>query len=233
MPAPPPKRNKSFIIAKSREEAVARMIHTDPQLSVLYQSGKNSDGKGGWVNAIREQSANFYRLLFYLYRMPIRIEGECTELYELLFKTVSENDEPNFLRANFTMTGAVNLMRNGLPEDNFVEALTNEALVVCPLEAGRDVLVERLRDQGALYIGIYDREHEGLRILDLKLYSEIYDIPKDNEVQVRNEDEVVLGDTQYMRPFLLSVNTTRLPYDPLDGLDNKKSKKDKNIHWTG
>ena len=196
--------NTSYVAAKSRNEAVQKMIVSHSLLKPLYSAGKNNDGKGGWVNAIRDQHGNVYRLLFYIDKLELAPEYRDHETYEVLYGEIKEGDEePNFPRALYTTTGAINLMRNGLPHEEIVNAIIQGILQIVPLKLGRDVLTERLRNTGAAYIAIYDRDGEGLRFLDLRDYYEIYDSRKEEEIQVRNEDEILIGDTRWVRPFLL------------------------------
>ena len=197
---------RSFVQAANRREAVKRMIAPDPLLNLLYQEGPNRDGKGGWVNLIRDQHDQAYRLLFYLDRIPLTAEFSDREPYEVLYGEIDpSSDQVNFPRALFTTTGAVNLMRDGIPDEHFVRLLSKELFQMEPCPLDRDILVRHLWDRGFLYVCVYDKEAEGLRILDLQNYSEIYSVPSRDEVQVRNEEEIVLGDTSELRPFLLKL----------------------------
>ena len=69
-----------------------------------------------------------------------------------------ERVEMNYPRALFTTTGAINLMRDGIPGKRFVDALLRGILEIVPYELGRDIKAEWLRDSGYAYICIYDRD---------------------------------------------------------------------------
>ncbi len=197
-----------FVRAKNRSQAVARMIAKDPILSKLYDDGPNHDGKSGWVNMIRDQHSQAYRLLFYLDRIRISKKYADKEPYEVIYGEIDPNrEEPNFPRALYTTSGAVNLMLGGLPGDPFVQLLMLDQFEIEPLSQERDLVVSRLWDRGCVYVCIYDKEREALRILDLREYSEIYFVPQRKEIQVRNEDEVIVGDMTDVRPFLLRLAT--------------------------
>jgi hypothetical protein len=199
-----------FVRAKNRSEAVKRMIAGDPLLRELYAAGPNNDGKGGWINMIRDQHDEAYRLLFYLDRIPITKSFAELEPYEVVFGKIDPNrEEPNFPRALYTTTGAVNLMRDGIPGDQFVRLLKLNQFEIEPLSQERDILISNLWERGLVYVCIYDKEREALRILDLRDYTEIYFVPQRNEVQVRNEDEVIVGDMTDVQPFTLRLATHR------------------------
>ena len=107
-----------FVRAKNRRSAVAHMIAKDPILSQLYDEGPNNDGKGGWVNMIRDQHGQAYRLLFYLDRIRLSKKHTDKESYEVIYGEIDPHrEEPNFPRALYTTSGAVNLMHDGLPPE--------------------------------------------------------------------------------------------------------------------
>ncbi|MEL6105497.1 MAG: hypothetical protein AAFU85_05660 [Planctomycetota bacterium] len=193
----------SYVRAESRAEAVRKMISPDPLLKTLYVDGANKDGKEGWVNAIRDQNSAAYRLLFYVDRIPVAEEFQSMETYEVLYGSVKEHEEVNFPRVLFTTTGAINLMRDGIPSARFVAALRKGILEITPYKLGHDVKTEALRKSGSAYLCLYDRDGEGIRILDLLDYLMVYDDRNNEEIQVHTEDELVLGDTRFVRPFLL------------------------------
>jgi hypothetical protein len=197
-----------FVRANNRREAVARMISKDPILRELYDEGPNRDGKGGWVNMIRDQHEKAYRLLFYLDRIRLAKAHADKEPYEVIYGEIDPNrEEPNFPRALYTTSGAVNLMRGGLPGDPFVRLLKLDQFEIEPLSQKRDLVVSRLWDRGCVYVCIYDKEREALRILDLREYSEIYFVQQRKEIQVRNENDIIIGDMTDLRPFLLRLST--------------------------
>ncbi len=198
-----------FVRAKNRRDAVARMIAKDPILSQLYDEGPNRDGKGGWVNMIRDQHSQAYRLLFYLDRIRLsKKHSGNKEPYEVIYGVIDPSrEEPNFPRALYTTSGAVNLMRDGIPGDHFVRLLRLDQFEIEPLSQARDLLVSSLWDRGCVYVCIYDKEREALRILDLREYTEIYFVPQRKEIQVRNENDIIIGDMTDVRPFLLRLST--------------------------
>ena len=193
----------SYVKAQDRKDAVRRMILPDPLLSKLYDEGKQKDGKSGWVNAIRDQSGAAYRLLFYIDKMPLAKDYSELEPYEVLYGAITDSDEVNYPRALYTTTGAINLMRDGIPGKRFVDALLRGILEIVPYELGRDIKAEHLRESGYAYICIYDRDGQGIRILDLLDYLMVYDNRRTDEIQVHQEHELVVGDTKFVRPFLL------------------------------
>src|SRR6056297_2609166 len=77
-----------LVRAQSRRQAVARLLAKNPVLRELYDEGPNRDGKGGWVNAIKDQRTSAYRLIFYLHRLPLASEYKDQEPYEVLFGAV-------------------------------------------------------------------------------------------------------------------------------------------------
>jgi len=195
---------RSYVAAENRRQAVERMIKPHPQLSRLYSEGPAKDGKGGWVNMIRDQHGQAYRLLFYLDR--IRLAATCgdKEPYEVIFGEIDPNSEvPNFPRALYTTTGATNLMGDGIPEDPFVDLLALGQFEIEPFTLERDVETKHLWQKGLVYLCIYDKEGEGLRILDLREYLMLYLVSKRNEIQVHSEEVVQVGDTTLVQPFFL------------------------------
>jgi hypothetical protein len=199
-PLPP---SLSYVKAENRKDAVRRMIRPNPLLSALYVEGKNQDGKDGWVNAIRDQGGKVYRLLFYIDKLPVAPEFSGMEAYEVLYGSVEEQAELNYPRALFTTTGAINLMRDGIPGERFVNAVRQGILEIVPHKLGRDVKTEWLRESGYAYMCVYDRDGQGIRILDLLDYLMVYDHRPREEIQVHQEEELVIGDTRFVRPFLL------------------------------
>lgn len=200
---PPNPPSLSYVKAADRKQAVRLMILSDPLLSSLYAEGKNKDGKDGWVNAIRDQSGAVYRLLFYVDRLQVAPEYRDNETYEILYGSVSDHEEPNYPRALFTTTGAINLMRDGIPGPRFVDALKRGILEIVPYALGRDIKTEHLRKDGYAYLCIYDRDGQGIRVLDLLEYLIVYDNRASDEIQVHQEEQLVIGDTRFVRPFLL------------------------------
>lgn len=201
-------KSLSYVKAKSRQQAVEKMITADPILSLLYSPGENNDGKGGWVNAIADQHGGAYRLLFYLDKLPIAQEYSELEPYEVIYGKIDPaSDEPNWPRAVYTTTGAINLMRDGIPGEQFVKLLKLGQFEIHPCSMEKDLLVKNLWNFGYVAICIYDKEGEGLRIMDLRDYSEIFFVRARNEIQVRNEFEIEEGDTSCVLPFLLKLKT--------------------------
>lgn len=199
----------SYIKADNRRNAVNKMIAADPLLSQLYDDGPNHDGKAGWVNAIRDQNnKDAYHLLFYIDRIPMSDQYRELDQYEVLYGSVKEHEEVNWPRVLFTTTGAVNLMRDGLPGQRFIDALQKGILEIVPFKLGRDVKTRSLRESGSAYLGLYDREGQGIRILDLLDYSMVYDSRNNEEVQVHHEEEIVVGDTRFVQPFLMRYSRT-------------------------
>ncbi|MGB7346380.1 MAG: hypothetical protein WBD20_19330 [Pirellulaceae bacterium] len=191
----------SFVKAKTRSEAINKMVLPDPLLSLLYDNGPAKDGKAGWVNAIKDQNGGAYRLLFYIIKLDLAEEYTGREAYEVLYGPIG--DAPNFPRALYTTTGAINLMRDGLPSERFCRDLLQSKLEIVPLTLGKDLKIKFLREKGCVYICVYDRDGEGIRILDLDKYYEIFDTRELEEIQVRNEDEVIIGDTRFVKPFMI------------------------------
>ena len=191
----------SYVKAETRVEAVKKMILPDPLLSMLYEAGDAKDGKAGWVNAIKDQHGGAYRLLFYIIKLRLAPDYADQEEYEVLYGEIT--DEPNFPRMLYTTTGAINLMRDGIPSERFALDLLRSELEIVPLKLGQDLQVKYLRKQGCAYICVYDRDGEGIRVLDLEKYHEIFDTPDLQEIQVRNDEEVIIGDTRFVKPFLI------------------------------
>ena len=156
----------SFVSAATRGEAIRKMVLPDPLLSLLYDSGPAKDGKAGWVNAIKDQNGGAYRLLFYIIKLELAEAYSDTEPYEVLYGPIS--DAANFPRMLYTTTGAINLMRDGIPSERFCLDLLRSALEIVPLELGKDLKVEFLLKKGCAYLCVYDRDGEGIRILDLR-----------------------------------------------------------------
>ncbi|WP_182870714.1 hypothetical protein [Stieleria mannarensis] len=193
----------SYVKAENRRDAVRRMILPDPLLAALYAEGESKDGKQGWVNAIRDQSGAVYRLLFYIDKLQVAPEFRDLEMYELLYGAVTDHQELNYPRALFTTTGAINLMRDGIPSQRFVDAVQRGILQIVPYTLGRDIKTAHLRENGYAYLCIYDRDGQGIRVLNLLDYLMVYDHRAAEEIQVHQEEELVIGDTRFVRPFLL------------------------------
>ncbi len=194
---------RDYIGAKSRREAMSRFVAAHPGLKAIYRAGPQDDGKAGWINAIRDQHSPAYRLLFYLDRLPIAEEYRQMDLHELFFGAYDEHADPNFQRVLFTTTGAVNLLREDLPDETFATALSTDSLEVVPLSMERDLRIEHLLKERLAYICAFDGERQGLWILSLKDFHEIYVIKEKHEIQVRDEERIIVGDTRILRPFLL------------------------------
>lgn len=204
---------RDYVAAKNRREAVAKMISREPGLKPLYRGGPNDDGKAGWVNAIRDQREPVYRLLFYLDRLPIAAEYQDRESFELLYGTVIDDDHPNFPRALFTTTGGVNLVREDLPNAEFAAAVKTDSLEIVPVAMDKDLLVAHLLKRKLAYVCIFDDTRQGLRVLDLREFYEIFVNADKFEIQVRNEDRIVVGDTRLMRPFFLRYVIKKASWD--------------------
>ncbi|WP_442511792.1 hypothetical protein SH528x_003537 [Novipirellula sp. SH528] len=213
---------RNYIVAKNRREAVKKLIEGNPTLKELYDPGPNDDGKGGWVNAIKDQRGQVYRLLFYIDRLPLGIECEDKESYEILYGEIGENDAPNFPRALFTTTGAINLMRDSIPGPPFAHAIKTNSLEIVPFELERDLLTAPLLKRGVAYVCAFDEKEQGLRILDLREYSEIYCSKGQQEIQVRNEESVIVGDTKLVRAFYLKYIVRRAEPEAIDPRDAAK-----------
>ena len=196
-------RTRDYVAAKNRRDAVKKMISNHPTLSVLYRSGANDDGKAGWINAIRDQREPVYRLLFYLDRLPIGREFRDREPFEILYGGFVDDSEPNFPRALFTTTGGVNLLRDDIPEAEFAGAVITDSLEIVPLSMEKDLRTEHLVRRGLGYVAAFDGERQGLRILNLKDFYEIFVDKEKREVQVRNEERIIVGDTRFVQPFFL------------------------------
>ena len=137
---------RNYVAAKNRRDGVKKLIEGNPTLKGLYDPGPNDDGKGGWINAIKDQHGQVYRLLFYIDRLPLGIECEDKESYEILYGEIGENDEPNFPRALFTTTGGINLMRDSIPGTEFSTAIqTTSAWLNSVISSG----VQSCADAGA------------------------------------------------------------------------------------
>lgn len=204
------KTPRDYVVAKNRREAMKRLLHIYPTLGGLYRAGSNDDGKAGWINAIRDQHDPAYRLLFYLDRLPIAEEYSNTDLHELFFGPYDEHGEPNFQRVLFTTTGAINLLCQDLPDQSFAAALATGSLEVVPVSMERDLRTSHLLEEDLAYICAVDSEREGMWILSLKDFHEIY-VSKDKcEVQVRDEERIFVGDTSILRPFFLRYGIKRI-----------------------
>ncbi|TWU38732.1 hypothetical protein Q31b_38100 [Novipirellula aureliae] len=210
---------RNDVEAKNRREAVKKLIEGNPTLKELYDPGPNDDGKGGWVNAIKDQHRQVYRLLFYIDRLPLGIEWKDKESYEILYGEIGENDEPNFPRALFTTTGAINLMRDSIPGPPFAIAINTNSLEIVPFELEGDLLTAPLLKRGIAYVCAFDGKEQGLRILDLREYSEIYCSKDQQEIQVRNENTVIVGDTKLVRAFYLKYIVRRAEPEAIDPRD--------------
>ena len=198
-----PAPQREYIAAKNRREAMSRLVAAHPSLRGLYKEGPSGDGKAGWVNAIRDQHSPAYRLLFYLDRLPIAEDQRGLDLHELFFGEYDADADPNFQRVLFTTTGGVNLLRQDLPDESFATALITRSLEVVPLSMERDLRITHLLDDGYAYICAFDEVRQGLWILNLKEFHEIYVSKEKKEIQVRDEERIIVGDTRIVRPFLL------------------------------
>lgn len=194
---------RDYVAAKDRRQAVKKMIMSHATLAALYQAGRNNDGKAGWVNAIRDQREPVYRLLFYIDRLPIAPEYRDREAFEILYGEFRDDGEPNYPRVLFTTTGGVNLVREGLPDEQFAAAIKTDSLEIVPLSMERDLLTEHLLNRGLAYVCAFDGERQGLRILNLKDFYEIFVSADKQEIQVRNEESIIVGDTRFVQPFFL------------------------------
>ena len=188
--------------AENRQDAIEKMVLSHPTLAPLYEPGERNDGKGGWVNAIRDQRESVYRLLFYLDRLPFAADYRGMEPHEVLYGDV-HGDEPNYPRALFTMTGGVNLIPKDLPDPTFAAAVKTDSLEIVPLSYDRDMRTATLVKYGYGYICLYDGDADALRILDLQNYTEIFVIKDSQEVQVRHGETIIIGDGRYLKPFFL------------------------------
>ncbi len=198
-----PAPQREYIAAKNRREAMSKLVAAHPSLRGLYKEGPSGDGKAGWVNAIRDQHSPAYRLLFYLDRLPIAEDQRGLDLHELFFGEYDADADPNFQRVLFTTTGGVNLLRQDLPDESFATALITRSLEVVPLSMERDLRITHLLDDGYAYICAFDEVRQGLWILNLKEFHEIYVSKEKKEIQVRDEERIIVGDTRIVRPFLL------------------------------
>jgi len=198
-----PTIQRDYVGAKNRREAMSRLISSHPTLKAIYRSGPNDDGKAGWINAIRDQHDPAYRLLFYLDRLPIADEYRGMDLHELYFGPYDEHADPNFQRVLFTTTGGVNFLLQDLPDSSVAAALATDSLEVVPLSMERDLRIAHLLKERLAYICAFDSERQGLWILNLKDFHEIYVSKEKCEIQVRDEERIIVGDTRILRPFLL------------------------------
>lgn len=198
-----PANLKGFVAASNRAEAVGKLIREHPTLQPLYSAGPHNDGKGGWVNAIKDQRASAYRLLFYLERLPLAPELGDVEAYTVLYGNVLPGDAPNFPRVLFTTTGGVNLIADDLPGPEFAAAVRTNSLEIVPLTFERDRLTSFLRESHYAYICMYDEAQDALRILDLADYIEVMVAKDKKEVVLQGTEHVVAGDAKWIWPFYL------------------------------
>ncbi|MEM8668988.1 MAG: hypothetical protein AAGG48_15815 [Planctomycetota bacterium] len=203
------KRRRYGVLAENRREAIRKLVAKYPLIQELYDEGPHRDGKGGWVNAIKDQRESAYRVLFYLNRLPMATEYEESEPYEVLYGAVSDSDQPNYPRVLYTTTGGVNLDPADIPTESFSVAVKTDSLEIVPVTFDRDVRTNALIESGYAYICVYDADIDALRILDLKHFSEIYMIKERQEVQVRTEEDIIAGDATFVRPFFLKYRVKR------------------------
>ena len=194
---------RDYVAAANRKEAISKLVAAHPTLRAIYQAGPLNDGKEGWVNAIRDQHDPAYRLLFYLVRLPIAEEYRDKDIHELFFGVYDEYAEPNYQRVLFTTTGGVNLLLQDLPDPTFGTALVTDSLEVVPLSLDRDLRTEHLLKDRFAYVCAFDEKRNGMWILPLKDFHEIYVSRQNKEIQVRDEERIFVGDTTVMQPFLL------------------------------
>ncbi len=194
---------RDYVAAANRREAMSKLVSAHPTLRAIYESGSQKDGKAGWVNAIRDQHDPAYRLLFYLVRLPIADEYQDLDLHELFFGPYDEYAEPNYQRVLFTTTGGVNLLLQDLPDPTFGTALATDSLEVVPLSMDRDLRIEHLVKERFAYVCAFDENRNGMWILPLQDFHEIYVSRQNQEIQVRDEERIFVGDTTVMQPFLL------------------------------
>ncbi len=204
-----PKPGRYGVLAKNRREAISKLVAKFPLIRELYDEGPNRDGKGGWINAIKDQRESAYRVLFYLDRLPMAKEHQHVEPYEVLYGSVSDSDEPNYPRVLYTTTGGVNLIPADIPAESFSVAVKTDSLEIVPISFERDVRTDALLDSGYAYICVYDGEVDALRILDLRKFTEVYMIKERKEVQVRTEEDIIVGDARFVRPFFLKYRVKR------------------------
>jgi hypothetical protein len=194
---------KDYVAAANRRDAMSKLVAAHPTLRSIYQSGPQNDGKAGWVNAIRDQHDPAYRLLFYLDRLPIAEDYGDIDVHELFFGAYDEYADPNYQRVLFTTTGGVNLLLQDLPDATFGTALVTHSLEVVPLSMDRDLRIEHLLKDRFAYVCAFDETRNGMWILPLKDFHEIYVSRENKEIQVRDEERIFVGDTTIMQPFLL------------------------------
>lgn len=209
---------RDYVAAKNRREAIKKMTAEHPTLKSLYRAGTQDDGKAGWVNAIRDQREPVYRLLLYLDRMPISEEYRDREPFEMLFGQFAD-DQPNYQRALYTTTGGVNLLLGDLPDATFATALKTESLEIVPMSMDRDLKTVHLRERHYAYVCAFDENRQGLRVLNLEDYHEIFVLPDRQEIQVRSEEEIVVGDTRFVKPFFLKYGVKRATRDAVNPSD--------------
>jgi hypothetical protein len=212
-----PAAPRDYVAAKNRRDAMARLLADCPTLKALYRPGPSDDGKAGWINAIRDQHDPAYRLLFYLDRLPIAEEYRDRDLHELYFGEIDEHAEPNFQRVLFTTTGGVNLLWQDLPGANFAAALQTDSLEVVPVSMDRDLRVAHLLKDRFNYIAAFDEVRQGMWILNLEDFLEVYVSKEKCEIQVRDEERIIVGNTRILKPFFLRYvikRTQHLSKDP-------------------
>lgn len=207
------------VSAENRREAIRKLTKKYPNLVDLYDDGPNRDGKAGWINAIKDQRQSAYRVLFYLNRLPLAAEYQDQEPYEVLYGSISDSDQPNYPRVLFTTTGGVNLVPSAIPADSFAVAVKTDSLEIVPVTFDRDVRTKALLDSGYAYICVYDGTVDALQILDLRKYTEVYMVPERHEVQVRTEEEIVVGDSTFVRPFFLKYRVKRAVHESVNAKD--------------
>ncbi|MDC0278760.1 hypothetical protein OAL43_00995 [bacterium] len=197
------KEKRDYVPAKNRRDAISKLVAAHPTLRAIYKPGPQNDGKAGWVNAIRDQHDPAYRLLFYLDRLVIAEDYRELDLHDLFFGPYDEHADPNYQRVLFTTTGGVNLLLQDLPDPTFGTALATDSLEVVPLSMDRDLRIKHLLEDRFEYICAFDETRNGMWILSLKDFLEIYVSRQKQEIQVRDEERIFVGDTRLMRPFLL------------------------------
>ena len=198
-----PNNVRDYVAAKNRKDAISKLVAAHSTLRAIYKPGPQNDGKAGWVNAIRDQHDPAYRLLFYLDRLPVAEDYSATDVHELFFGPYDEYADPNYQRVLFTTTGGVSLLLQDLPDPTFATALLTDSLEVVPLSMDRDLRIQHLLENRFAYVCAFDEKRDGMWILNLKDFHEIYVSRQAKEIQVRDEERIFVGDTSVMQPFLL------------------------------